>query len=62
MSVWLSHAVLIPILLESGLGPFAFPYPSSLVSTPKPITSVDSGLGEPNLPIDSPIFELWMGL
>ena len=26
------------------LGPFTFPYPSSLVSTPVPITSVDSGL------------------
>ena len=32
--------------LGTGPGPFAFPYPSSLVlSTPAPIASVDSGLG-----------------
>ena len=29
--------------------PFAFPCPSSLVSTPRPIASVDSGLGGPDV-------------
>ena len=33
-----------PYSIGIGPGPFAFPYPSALVSTPGPITSVDSGL------------------
>ena len=42
VSVWPRHAARIPIC---GIkpAPFAFPYPSSLVSTPAPIASVDSG-------------------
>ena len=42
VSVWPRHAARIPIC---GIkpAPFAFPCPSSLVSTPAPIASVDSG-------------------
>ena len=42
VSVWLPHAALIPSI---GIrpGPFAFPCPSSFVSSPRPIASVDSG-------------------
>ena len=44
VGVWLPHAALIPSI---GIrpGPFAFPCPSSFVSSPRPIASVDSGLG-----------------
>ena len=42
VGVWLPHAALIPSI---GIrpGPFAFPCPSSFVSSPRPIASVDSG-------------------
>ena len=50
VSVWLPHAALIPIYWDLArpvrLPLPIIPYPSSLVSTPRPITSVDSGLAD----------------
>ena len=39
------NVISTPQMQQNRPAPFAFPCPSSLVSTPRPIASVDSGLG-----------------